>query len=218
LVAPDGNVVWRTNTTIWGAGNGISTGGVDCRLRFPGQYHDSETGDHYTYFRYYSPQAGRFNTGDPIGLDGGDNPHRYVPNPTAWIDPLGLVGCFEDFAHGTSLAHAESIMQNGLSEAASRANEIHSHVPGSFFTIPVDPSNKAVAVETAAFWGGRAVGKGEPGAVIVLRLPKSVVGDLTARGLLERTEIPFQAVFHPGSYETLSRVGEWVAKVPFVKP
>nr|WP_236871758.1 RHS repeat-associated core domain-containing protein [Burkholderia seminalis] len=27
---------------------------------------------------------------DPIGLDGGFNVYQYAPNPTGWIDPLGL--------------------------------------------------------------------------------------------------------------------------------
>ncbi len=41
--------------------------------------------------RYYDPAAGRFNTQDPIGLDGGDpNLYRYVGNdPVNGIDPSG---------------------------------------------------------------------------------------------------------------------------------
>ncbi len=33
---------------------------------------------------------GMFTTRDPIGLMGGDNVFAYAPNPTGWIDPLGL--------------------------------------------------------------------------------------------------------------------------------
>nr|WP_224796328.1 RHS repeat-associated core domain-containing protein [Pseudomonas fluorescens] len=29
-------------------------------------------------------------TPDPIKLAGGLNSYQYVPNPTAWVDPLGL--------------------------------------------------------------------------------------------------------------------------------
>ncbi|CAI8764805.1 hypothetical protein EMIT0P260_180001 [Pseudomonas sp. IT-P260] len=33
---------------------------------------------------------GRYLTPDPIKLAGGLNQYRYVPNPTGWVDPLGL--------------------------------------------------------------------------------------------------------------------------------
>ena len=33
---------------------------------------------------------GRFVSPDPIGLSGGVNLFEYSPNPTGWIDPLGL--------------------------------------------------------------------------------------------------------------------------------
>ena len=33
---------------------------------------------------------GMFISKDPIGLLGGDNVFAYAPNPTGWIDPLGL--------------------------------------------------------------------------------------------------------------------------------
>ncbi|WP_328797820.1 RHS repeat-associated core domain-containing protein, partial [Marinobacter mangrovi] len=59
-------------------------------LRFQGQYYDPETGLHYNRHRYYNPANGRFMTPDPIGLAGGLNNYQYVPNPTGWVDPLGL--------------------------------------------------------------------------------------------------------------------------------
>ena len=36
---------------------------------------------------------GRFVSMDPIGLRGGLNSYQYAPNPTQWIDPLGLARC-----------------------------------------------------------------------------------------------------------------------------
>ncbi|MFM9385063.1 RHS repeat-associated core domain-containing protein, partial [Pseudomonas sp. UV AK001] len=33
---------------------------------------------------------GRYLTPDPVKLAGGLNQYRYVPNPTGWVDPLGL--------------------------------------------------------------------------------------------------------------------------------
>ncbi|EPM67599.1 Rhs family protein, partial [Pseudomonas syringae pv. actinidiae ICMP 18804] len=47
---------------------------IDNSLRFQGQYFDAETGLHYNRHRYY-------------------NPGQYVPNPTGWVDPLGLDNC-----------------------------------------------------------------------------------------------------------------------------
>ncbi|MDL2186598.1 RHS repeat-associated core domain-containing protein [Pseudomonas sp. ChxA] len=62
-------------------------------LRFQGQYLDRETGLHYNTFRFYDADVGRFTQPDPIGLMGGLNLYQYSPNPTGWLDPLGLSGC-----------------------------------------------------------------------------------------------------------------------------
>ncbi|MCP2260733.1 RHS repeat-associated core domain-containing protein, partial [Streptoalloteichus tenebrarius] len=90
LVDPAGNLAWHHRTTLWGAFLPGPRTPAYCPLRFPGQYHDPETGLHYNYFRYYDPAGGRYTTPDPLDLAGGPNPHTYVPNPTAWLDPLGL--------------------------------------------------------------------------------------------------------------------------------
>lgn len=59
-------------------------------IRFQGQYWDEETGLHYNRHRYYDPFSGRYVSRDPIGLDGGNNIYQYAPNPSQWVDPLGL--------------------------------------------------------------------------------------------------------------------------------
>lgn len=59
---------------------------VENNLRFQGQYYDEESGLHYNRFRYYDPQSGVFIHQDLIGLLGGLNSYRYVPNPIGgWI-------------------------------------------------------------------------------------------------------------------------------------
>jgi RHS repeat-associated protein len=86
----DGSIVWQATYKAWGEIEALAVKEVEQNLRFQGQYFDDETGLHYNTFRYYDPGVGRFITQDPIGLLGGDNLYRYVPNPTAWVDSLGL--------------------------------------------------------------------------------------------------------------------------------
>ncbi|MDA3627772.1 DUF6531 domain-containing protein [Saccharopolyspora sp. WRP15-2] len=92
LVDPDGNLAWHVDTTLWGTLK-APAGHACTPLRFPGQYHDHETGLHYNLNRYYDPTTGRYTSGDPLGLAPSPNPHAYAPNPTGWIDPLGLMNC-----------------------------------------------------------------------------------------------------------------------------
>ena len=54
------------------------------------EYAEEGIGLHYNTFRFYDPDIGRFISQDPIGLAGGQNLYAYAPNPTGWIDPLGL--------------------------------------------------------------------------------------------------------------------------------
>ncbi len=60
-------------------------------MRFQGQYLDREPRLHYSSFRFYEPDIGRFINPDPIGLNGGYNLHQDAPNLLSWIDPWGLV-------------------------------------------------------------------------------------------------------------------------------
>ena len=50
LVAPDGAIAWRRSAGLWGNALpvGPGTDAADCPLRFPGQYHDTESGLDYT--------------------------------------------------------------------------------------------------------------------------------------------------------------------------
>ncbi|MGQ0777444.1 MAG: DUF6531 domain-containing protein [Pseudonocardiales bacterium] len=93
LLDPDGTLAWRAHTTLWGALLTPTPPGAHTPLRFPGQYHDPETGLNYNYHRYYDPDTARYETNDPLGLVPAPNPHTYVHNPTSWSDPFGLAGC-----------------------------------------------------------------------------------------------------------------------------
>jgi RHS repeat-associated protein len=93
LITPDGKLAGYRQQTLWGTAYWTS---AVTPLRFPGQYADDETGLHYNHYRYYDPATGRYLTPDPLGLAAAANPHTYVPNPTALIDPHGLMqaeGC-----------------------------------------------------------------------------------------------------------------------------
>ena len=62
------------------------------RLRFPGQYYDTETNLFYNWNRYYDLQLGRYISSDPIGLDAGYNTYGYVEqNPIRYYDPDGQI-------------------------------------------------------------------------------------------------------------------------------
>ncbi|RQW70495.1 RHS repeat-associated core domain-containing protein [Halomonas sp. YLB-10] len=105
LAECDGKLAWVGHYRAWGKLTQASDGHgnpstTDNPLRFQGQYLDEETGLHYNRHRYYDPETGRFTTQDPIGLAGGENLYMYAPNPTGWVDPLGLevfdVGSYQD--------------------------------------------------------------------------------------------------------------------------
>ena len=90
LVTRDGRTAWHHRTTVWGATLSPAGDEVDCPLRFPGQYHDDESGLRYNYFRYYSPETASYLSPDPLGLAPAPNHYAYVINPLSWADPLGL--------------------------------------------------------------------------------------------------------------------------------
>ncbi|WP_455883705.1 RHS repeat-associated core domain-containing protein [Pseudomonas putida] len=90
LTAPDGEIVWSAHYRAYGEVARLDVGKIDNPLRFQGQYFDQESGLHYNRHRYYNPDIGRYLTPDPVKLAGGINGYQYVPNPTGWVDPLGL--------------------------------------------------------------------------------------------------------------------------------
>jgi RHS repeat-associated protein len=91
-----GDLAWVGDYTAWGKVKKDTDHAFQARieqpLRYPGQYEDESTGLHYNTMRYYDPDVGRFISQDPIGLMGGENLYAYAPNPTHWVDPLGLTG------------------------------------------------------------------------------------------------------------------------------
>ncbi|MFD3781094.1 putative T7SS-secreted protein [Streptomyces sp. NPDC058612] len=93
LIDEQGEVAWRTRSTVWGTTSWNRDASAYTPLRFPGQYYDPETCLHHNYFRTYDPETARYLTGDPLGLAPAPNPVAYVTNPLVWADPLGLSPC-----------------------------------------------------------------------------------------------------------------------------
>ena len=88
----DQQTVWQARYQPFGE-VGISTELVTMPLRFPGQYHDAESGIYQNWWRDYEPTLGRYLQSDPIGLAGGLNGYGYAEgNPMSLIDPEGLRG------------------------------------------------------------------------------------------------------------------------------
>ncbi|WP_081313548.1 RHS repeat-associated core domain-containing protein [Acinetobacter pittii] len=89
--AADGTTtVWAWDSTAFGVGlPSVQT--VKFNLRFPGQYYDEVTKQHYNHNRFYNPVLGRYMEADPTGLQGGLNPYIYANgNPISTVDPTGL--------------------------------------------------------------------------------------------------------------------------------
>ncbi|MFD3519440.1 DUF6531 domain-containing protein [Streptomyces sp. NPDC058653] len=90
LIDESGTVSWQSRRTLWGTTTWPPDATAYTPLRFPGQYHDLETGHHYNLHRHYDPETAHYLTPDPLGLTPSPNPTSYVHNPLTWCDPLGL--------------------------------------------------------------------------------------------------------------------------------
>ena len=91
MTSVTGAVVWSAVYDSFGLATVDPGSTVVNPLRFAGQHYDEETGLHYNWNRFYSPELGRYITADPIGFNGGINLYSYVKaNPVIAVDPRGL--------------------------------------------------------------------------------------------------------------------------------
>jgi RHS repeat-associated protein len=87
-----GRAIWQGEVSPYGSIS-VEFGDRDeINIRFPGHYHDVETGLHYNRFRYYDPTLGCYLQSDPLGIAGGTNLYAYLTNPLTDVDILGLKG------------------------------------------------------------------------------------------------------------------------------
>ena len=91
MYTAEGKKVWSLELSIYGEVRSLDGWKGVCPFRYPGQYHDDETGLYYNRFRYYDPEAGAYLSVDPIGLAGG-NPtlYGYVGDVNGAVDVFGL--------------------------------------------------------------------------------------------------------------------------------
>ncbi|PWI09057.1 Rhs protein [Streptomyces sp. NWU339] len=174
LVDPEGGVVWTQSTTLWGVRVAASGGsGIECPLRFPGQYFDVETGLHYNHHRYYEPGTARYLSPDPLGRTPAPNHYAYVKNPLQWKDPLGLKApCTVDLYHGTYGNAADNITAHGINPNIS-PREMDFGFGG--FYVTNDPRQ-------ALDWAKRLARKNnDVPAVLHFRVPKSELDKLNSK-------------------------------------
>ena len=215
LVTPDGHIAWHITSSIWG--RTITVGaddGLDCPLRFPGQYYDDETGLYYNLHRYYSPETAAYLTPDPLGLNPSPNDHAYVRNPVAYSDPLGLYETM-DFAHGTTAEHADDIAENGLNGDAARA-AAHGGTgdkPGSLFTYQVEGGGDPNFTRAAQWGVTRNGGVKDGAAVLVFRMSKENYTRLLGEGhittqVTDETTGIVEHIFGPGAMPFLTKIAD----------
>ena len=90
LVSSSSQVANQYKYTPWGQPESTSET-VAQPLRFMARELDATTGLYYVRARWYDPALARFNSEDPIGLEGGINAYLFVINsPTTTRDPSGL--------------------------------------------------------------------------------------------------------------------------------
>lgn len=131
-----GALAWRAQLDLFGVAND-DVMRTDCPWRWPGQYEDEETGLYYNRFRYYDPDAGRYVSQDPIGLEGGLAQYGYVHDPLAWLDPLGLEGCGLAKGQRKKLREIEELAENpGLSGLRAAVDDRQMRQLGEAFVGP----------------------------------------------------------------------------------
>jgi RHS repeat-associated protein len=103
-----GEVVWSAKIDPYGRVTVDPASTIKMPLRFPGHYHDEETGLHYNRFRYYSPELGRYLQSDPLGIAGGLNLYAYSATPLNMVDLDGLACPGQKAANNTKSGKSKS--------------------------------------------------------------------------------------------------------------
>ncbi|WP_338476783.1 RHS repeat-associated core domain-containing protein [Pseudomonas khavaziana] len=155
-----GEIVWSAHYRAYGQIARLDVGKIDNPLRFQGQYFDQESGLHYNRHRYYNPDIGRYLTPDPVKLAGGVNAYQYVPNPTGWIDPLGLACSPSDCPHpstGNSWKLNPDVDLDWRKQAGDSYKQMHNGLDEAFRRTGIPKTEYSVSK-----WGKDQYGKSFP--------------------------------------------------------
>ncbi len=220
LFNSEGKTVWRPGqTSLWGLALSLpaDTGYPDPRgeldaeadpgLLYAGQWQDAEAGLCYNRFRYYEPETGMYLVSDPLGLLGGEQTYRYVPNPCGYVDPLGLATC--PIIRQRVLANLEASRAARAASNFGKKN-IYDFIKATQSAIPGTSIPKSFEIITAngTFWV-------HPNAT------KHMAEYLTRNGLSHSTSVESQIMltsFHEAvslasaqgiKYEEMMNVGGW---------
>jgi RHS repeat-associated protein len=109
---------------VWGRLEKERVAIVASPLRFQGQWFDEETGLHYSLYRFYDPEVGRFICQDPLRLDAGVNLYEYAPNPLNYYDPLGISTGRVGNALAAVVATILSLVPGPIGEAAKNVQNM----------------------------------------------------------------------------------------------
>ena len=220
LFNSEGKTVWRPGqTSLWGLAlslpadtgypdpHGELDAEADPGLLYAGQWQDAESGLCYNRFRYYEPETGMYLVSDPLGLLGGEQTYRYVPNPCGYVDPLGLATC--PIIRQRVLANLEASRAARAASNFGKKN-IYDFIKATQSAIPGTSIPKSFEIITAngTFWV-------HPNAT------KHMAEYLTRNGLSHSTSVESQIMltsFHEAvslasaqgiKYEEMMNVGGW---------
>ena len=85
-----GAVVWTVSYLPFGGVHASTGTPTPTKIRFPGQWFQSENGLHRKWMRNYDSTTGRYVQADPLGLVDGASVYGYVrSNPMRFTDPTG---------------------------------------------------------------------------------------------------------------------------------
>ncbi|KAA0951251.1 type IV secretion protein Rhs, partial [Pseudomonas sp. ANT_H14] len=207
LTNPDGEIVWSAHYRAYGQIAKLDVNTVNNPLRFQGQYFDQESGLHYNRHRYYNPDNGRYLTPDPVKLAGGLNGYQYVPNPTGWVDPLGLACAPTDCpqAAGGTWKFNSDVDLDWRTVKGSSYQQMRKALDEAFHRTGISKDDYTVTK-----WGKDQYGKSWPAEWRVLRGPnKGAEVNIDDPALIPTTKGP--ASPHAG-YQTVGKRGYGGAK------